>query len=105
MTRCHGWVDHNQQDGKKRRSAATAATGGAKVSKSKSSKVPSKKQQIARLNDEWIKRKANLEDLARSLAPDGPLFSIALTQINNEMQTLKSIQTEWAKLTGRTHMG
>jgi hypothetical protein len=103
MTRCHGWIDHNPQDSKKRRSGSSSAM---KVNKVKSStKVLSKKQQIAQLKDEWAKRKANLEELTHSLAPDGPLFAIALTQINNEMQTLKSIQVEWSKLTGRTHIG
>lgn len=102
MTRCHGWVDHNPLEGKKRKSAGA---GIAKVSKTKSAKVTSKNHQIARLRDEWAKRKAHLEDLTRNLAPDGPLFAIALTQINAEMQTLKSIQTEWSKLTGRTNIG
>jgi len=103
MTRCHGWIDHNPLDSKKRKSTSAGIT---KTSKSKStSKAASKKQQISQLRDEWAKRKAHLEDLTRNLAPDGPLFAIALTQINAEMQTLKSIQTEWSKLTGRSNIG
>jgi hypothetical protein len=101
MTRCHGWVDTNPVDSKKRKSASGA--GVAKVSKTKSAvKVMSKKQQVAQLRDEWAKRKAHLANLTHDLAPDGPLFAIACTQIQAEMQTLKSIQTEWSKLTGRT---
>lgn len=102
MTRCHGWIDHNPQEGKKRKSASA---GVAKVSKTKSvGKATSKKQQIAHLRDEWAKRKAHLEDLIRDLLPDSPLFAMALTQINTETQTLKSIQTEWSKLTGHTNI-
>jgi hypothetical protein len=106
MTRCHGWVDHNPQEGKKKRSAsAVAVNGGGKISKAKGSKLPSKKQQVAQLKDEWGNRKANLEELTRGLVLDGPLFAMAMAHINNEMHTLKSIQIEWSKLTGRDHIG
>jgi hypothetical protein len=106
MTRCHGWVDHNPQEGKKKRSAsAVAVNGGGKISKAKGSKLSSKKQQVAQLKDEWGNRKANLEELTRGLVLDGPLFAMAMAHINNEMHTLKSIQIEWSKLTGRDHIG
>lgn len=103
MSRCHGWVDHNPEQGKKRKSTAA---GVAKVSKTKSAaKVTSKKQQIAQLQTEFATRKAHLEQLTRNLSfADGPLFTIAMTQINAETETLKSIQHELSKLSSRTHL-
>ncbi|KIW00244.1 hypothetical protein, variant [Verruconis gallopava] len=104
MTRCHGWVDQNPQEGKKRRSATTSSSG-SKANKAKAStKLPSKRQQIMQLKAEWAKRKENLEKLTKGLEFDGPLFAIALTQINSEMQTMRSIQLEVSKLTGRGHI-
>jgi hypothetical protein len=96
MSRCHGWIDHNPQETKKRK---PTGAGVAKTTKHNSTtKAFSKKQQIAHLNSEWAKRKANLEIMTRDLSPDAPLFAISFTEITNEMQTLRSIQTELSKL-------
>jgi hypothetical protein len=81
---------------KKRKSASAGIV---KTTKTKTSaKVISKKQQIAHLHSEWAKRKAHLESMTHDLTPDAPLFDISFTEISNEMQTLKSIQTELSKL-------
>jgi len=96
MTRCHGWIDPGPTD-KKRRS--THSTGAGKVSGvSKAKSKPSKKQQLAKLKQEWIDRKAHMESLTRSLAAEGPLMSIQLTQIQAEIQTLEVINAEMTKL-------
>ena len=97
MTRCHGWVDQAPVDNKKRRSTSGTSGKANGIGKTKN-KAVSRKQQIQRLKDEFTMRQTHMEFLIGSLAPDGPLFSIQSTEIESEMEHLKSIKTELTRL-------
>jgi hypothetical protein len=104
MTRCHGWVDNGPVDNKKRRSLQSNGGKLSNVSKAKT-KAPTKKQQIAKLRQEWFDRKAAMEALVQSLAAEGPLTDMRLAQIQADVQTLGAINEALAKLERRPGSG
>ncbi|RDI83261.1 hypothetical protein Vi05172_g6476 [Venturia inaequalis] len=100
MTRCHGWVDTAPNPDKKRRSTTSSGSGKNGITKSKN-KMPSKKQQIATLKQQWSERKAAMEQLCKMLAPDGPLFSMQITQIQHETELIAQISAEISRLSSK----
>lgn len=104
MTRCHGWVDTAPNPDKKRRSTTSSGSGKNGITKSKN-KMPSKKQQIATLKQQWAERKAAMEQLCKMLAPDGPLFSMQITQIQHETELIAQISAEISRLSSKGMAG
>ncbi|QDS75977.1 hypothetical protein FKW77_004165 [Venturia effusa] len=104
MTRCHGWVDTAPNPDKKRRSTTSSGSGKNGITKSKA-KMPSKKQQITTLKQQWAEHKATMEQLCRTLAPDGPLFSMQITRIQHETELIAQISAEISRLSSKGMAG
>jgi hypothetical protein len=101
MTRCHGWVESGPVDNKKRRSTVHPSSGKANgVSKTKI-KAPSRKQQVAKLRQEYFDRKVAMQSLVDGLNLEGPLTSMRMARIQSELQTLGDIMDAIHKLEGR----
>ncbi|TID18283.1 putative c2h2 finger domain protein [Venturia nashicola] len=105
MTRCHGWVDTAPNPDKKRRPTTSSGSGKNGITKPNKNKMPSKKQQIAALKQQWAERKAAMEQLCKMLAPDGPLFSMQITQIQHETELIAQISAEISRLSSKGMAG